>query len=815
MALSASSVLFAAPEPSISSESVLDRVSSHPDSSVSALQRQVDGMVGSFAEQATEWKSLAAMMAGGLAFRIGRVGFLGAASKLPLALQNSVFIQAGGALTGLATEVTVFEATHRSLLSLSSEGAGRDLWKWNGRGGIKEGWFSSFVNFGILKGVGTLSTGQNVLLQHVTQDLAMVTGHEVLFGIGLEGKPEGSFSERLLHAEITNLQLAAGMGLAHEVSGGRLLAWERNFEMEAKIKQADIQSARESKEALLSKKFLLPFAGLAAGLGVFLADQPAQAAMETASSKLAEGGPLGLVLLSLGFCVIGMAANRSGGMPKMTEPTLVRATAEELAQWRQYFSPPLLQHLFGRQSEEALVNLVVIFKSRPDLARIYHPDVFRAPVTPEQRKSLFKKLIADCHPPQGNLGKTGAQESLFNYGMQLYLIASDHLKILSAGAPASEPPRYGAYAPWPAIKVAGDWVPQNAPATPENPIFLGREHFFGDPNVSSRHAAVAYYGSSWFIRDHQSLGGTYLYEPMGKEWKGLPYTEWRPLKDGDLLYIGSFYYRVQEKGNSLQIEPLRRVPAGVEPLSIRKFTTFSWLGTTSRVELDPTDPNKGAGIQMGRAYFYHQKGKWFVGDLGEAAGIEVNGQRLALAFDPERRQFDPSKQVELRAGDRMTLVGKSLRVRLNAEDGSLYLEEISPWTTLHGTSLSDPAAEAARQRPPEVKDGVIRMGSADKIHIGRTQKETGKLEPNPAASDVYYYSLKPKPFLWGQKEWLTIEYNPYTEDYRVKNHGTPGKGLWVKNMSTRKDLPIAKGAMDLLKPGDQLVIDGQVFVFQP
>ncbi|MFO1519478.1 MAG: hypothetical protein U1F57_07470 [bacterium] len=258
MALSASSGLFAAPESSISSESVLDRVSSHPDSSVSAFQRQVDGMVGGFVEQATEWKSLAAMMVGGLAFRVGRVGFLGAASKLPLALQNSVFIQAGGALTGLATEVTVFEATNRSFLSLSSEGASRNLWQWSGKGGFKEGWLYSFVNFGILKSFGKLAEAQNVMLQHSFQDLAMVTGHQVLFGMGLGEKQEGSFAEQLLHAEVTNLQLGAGTALAHEVAGGRLLAWERGLDLNIRSQESELPARSKNRKTLFSHPLLFP-----------------------------------------------------------------------------------------------------------------------------------------------------------------------------------------------------------------------------------------------------------------------------------------------------------------------------------------------------------------------------------------------------------------------------------------------------------------------------------------------------------------------------------------------------------------------------
>ncbi|MFO1519477.1 MAG: hypothetical protein U1F57_07465 [bacterium] len=246
----------AAPGFSVSSESILDR--SHSRSPMSAFQTQVDEMVGGFVEQATEWKSLAAMMAGGAAYRCGKIAFLGAASKLPLALKNPLLMQAGSAFLGLATEVTVFEATNRSLHTFFSDGVSHNSWKWSGKGGLKEGWLSSFINFGILKGFGKLSEGQNVLLQHASQDLAMVMGHHVLFGIGWGEKQEGSLSEQLLHAEATNLQLGAGMSLAHEATGGRLTAWERSLDFNIRSQESGLFAGEKARRPLFSHPLLFP-----------------------------------------------------------------------------------------------------------------------------------------------------------------------------------------------------------------------------------------------------------------------------------------------------------------------------------------------------------------------------------------------------------------------------------------------------------------------------------------------------------------------------------------------------------------------------
>src|SRR4030095_14635162 len=45
--------------------------------SLSPLQSQVEGLVGSFAHQATDLSTLSAMVVGGMAYRVGRVGIMG------------------------------------------------------------------------------------------------------------------------------------------------------------------------------------------------------------------------------------------------------------------------------------------------------------------------------------------------------------------------------------------------------------------------------------------------------------------------------------------------------------------------------------------------------------------------------------------------------------------------------------------------------------------------------------------------------------------------------------------------------------------
>src|SRR5262245_19098964 len=78
--------------------------------SLTPLQCQVDGLVGSFAQQTKDWRSLAAMTVGGMAYRAGRIGVMSTG------LRGSQILSIG---LGLGAEVTAFEMTHRSLTSLT------------------------------------------------------------------------------------------------------------------------------------------------------------------------------------------------------------------------------------------------------------------------------------------------------------------------------------------------------------------------------------------------------------------------------------------------------------------------------------------------------------------------------------------------------------------------------------------------------------------------------------------------------------------------------------------------------------------------
>src|SRR4030095_8063698 len=94
-------------------ESILNRIPLHSFSfPLSDLQRDVDRLVGGFAEAATNWKTLTAIGAGGMAYRVGKLGAMG--------LGDGNLVRALSIGAGLSAEVSTFEITHRALNSVGA-----------------------------------------------------------------------------------------------------------------------------------------------------------------------------------------------------------------------------------------------------------------------------------------------------------------------------------------------------------------------------------------------------------------------------------------------------------------------------------------------------------------------------------------------------------------------------------------------------------------------------------------------------------------------------------------------------------------------
>ena len=206
-----------------------------PESGISSLQSQVDGLVSRFVEEAASPTTLAAITAGGFAYRVGRLSVLssvGASGGTPVRLASLAF--------GLGSEVTAFEFTNRSFAQLRAIGRSPlqqnpNLWNWSGPGGWRDGIAASLVTFGALRVAGFLAREQNLVLQHLFQGSAMVSGQQVAGFIGVAPRPEGSLAEQFLHAEATNLQMSAGTALSHSLAPG-LLSLERGLDLSVNLR---------------------------------------------------------------------------------------------------------------------------------------------------------------------------------------------------------------------------------------------------------------------------------------------------------------------------------------------------------------------------------------------------------------------------------------------------------------------------------------------------------------------------------------------------------------------------------------------------
>jgi phosphatidylserine decarboxylase precursor len=225
---------------------------------LTSAQVRVDSLVGSFAEQATDLRSLAAMTAGGMAYRLGRIGAAG-----------SQFLSVG---VGLASEVAAFEVTRRGLLSLDHSRP--ELWRWSGREGLAQGLTHSLISFGTLRGVGTLTGGQNLIAQHLSQDLGMVAGHHLAAWAGVGERPQGSLIDQVVEAEAVNLQMQAGMGLMHGLTGGRLQGLERQMDREVALRPSSEPVSLPEKTAytmnsrIFDPRVFLAIPKVAAGLAL-------------------------------------------------------------------------------------------------------------------------------------------------------------------------------------------------------------------------------------------------------------------------------------------------------------------------------------------------------------------------------------------------------------------------------------------------------------------------------------------------------------------------------------------------------------------
>ncbi len=192
------------------------------ESSLSSNQLELDATAGNFTHAATDPLSLAAMVGGGLAYRLSNLALgqlaapLLAHSIAPLrfALQGAI------KALSLGAEITLFRSIGHS----------------QGNVFATSEFSSDFLNFGLMKFTGHFTSGFNPFMSHAFQATAMTAGHELAYRIGFGEKAQGSLASHLIQSAATILQMNAGTSLLHRLTGSRIAHLERRLDIEVGLR---------------------------------------------------------------------------------------------------------------------------------------------------------------------------------------------------------------------------------------------------------------------------------------------------------------------------------------------------------------------------------------------------------------------------------------------------------------------------------------------------------------------------------------------------------------------------------------------------
>lgn len=212
----------------------------HP--TFSSAQLGISALETSFSREVCNGRSLASMMAGGLAFKMGRLAALESFSSLAL-MRNTFTAPLFRTLafaSALAGEVTVFRGVNQIL---SSEIISPEQSFLN-----PQSWMATFVDFLALKTMSPFGA-RNILFSHLAQDAAVVTGHHIDSALGFTPEAEGSLAQQFIHAEAMNLQMSAGMKLAGFFTGESLRRVEAH--LDARSSSHVLSRRSEGQSALL------------------------------------------------------------------------------------------------------------------------------------------------------------------------------------------------------------------------------------------------------------------------------------------------------------------------------------------------------------------------------------------------------------------------------------------------------------------------------------------------------------------------------------------------------------------------------------
>lgn len=232
-----------------------------PTSSVVLNQNQIlqDHLSAEARDSLSDPIALTAMSFAPSFGKLGRIGILrgterclGTASTLMTRATSSVL----GSVGALGFEAVAYEGIQRNLRVFLGEGPS-SLLSWES---FSEGLTHSFLNIGILKGVGSATAATNPVLSHFASDGAMVAGNQAVAALGMIPQSSESLLHQILQADAMNWQMKGGMSLFHHMMPSLVLN-ERSLGLQVELPKEraekfwDLDSSSLSMAANEREKF--------------------------------------------------------------------------------------------------------------------------------------------------------------------------------------------------------------------------------------------------------------------------------------------------------------------------------------------------------------------------------------------------------------------------------------------------------------------------------------------------------------------------------------------------------------------------------
>lgn len=231
---------------------------------LSSRQGKMDALLSDFSEGMADVRAVASFTAGGFAYQAGKWAALAGVSR------SAILARWAAPALGLASEVAAFQGVqHLSRASgAASESSFFDAKAWGG----------TALDISLLKFAGFACAGGNAAFAHFAQANALVWGREISEGLGFAESLPGDYLQKLLGAEVSNLQMRMSLAFLHHGSGGKILISQRALEAKASARQIPF-----------SNPFLLPPRDVSALANFQAPSIPAERSME-GSLKASEGG---------------------------------------------------------------------------------------------------------------------------------------------------------------------------------------------------------------------------------------------------------------------------------------------------------------------------------------------------------------------------------------------------------------------------------------------------------------------------------------------------------------------------------------------